>query len=434
MGYSRPLALWMVSRWTTSPSSSTCDSCSPAASPASAAQARNAPRPPPPAPENARARSTSFSRLAMAWAPPGPVAARNSAACASRTSSRGQLVRLALGAALVQLAQRRERRADGRVPLRLRGEQVEPPAGRPEQEQLVVAEAEERRVQRAVQRRARRWGRRRRAGTAARRRPRAARSTPCRRRRGTARRPRAAPARRSRGRWWRGTAGRRRPTGRRATPRRRSPPGARRAVLHASSGRCSSAVHREQQRGERLRLGAPRRVGLAGGACRSRRPSSTRDARSLGRRPERLDPLVAGLPALLRVLVEHVGEHVVDPLHDRRGGAEVLADDLDAAGPARLPARPAALTWSYMRDVGAAEAVDGLLGVADHEQLAGLEDHVAPVARHAARARRGRRRSPPAAGRCPGTRRRAGSGSAPAAPPGRRGRRRAGRAGSPAGR
>ena len=38
MGYSRPFALWIVSRWTTSPSSSTCDSCSPAASPASAAQ------------------------------------------------------------------------------------------------------------------------------------------------------------------------------------------------------------------------------------------------------------------------------------------------------------------------------------------------------------------------------------------------------------
>ena len=150
MGYSRPLALWMVSRWTTSPSSSTCDSCSPAASPASAAQARNAPRPPPPAPEKARARSTSFSRLAMAWAPPGPVAARNSDARASRTSSAASSCGSLAARRSCSCAQRRERRGDRRVRLRLRGEQVEPPAGGPEQEQLVVAEAEERRVQRAV--------------------------------------------------------------------------------------------------------------------------------------------------------------------------------------------------------------------------------------------------------------------------------------------
>ena len=36
---------------------------------------------------------------------PGPVAARNSEACASRTSSAASLVRLTLGAALVQVAQ-----------------------------------------------------------------------------------------------------------------------------------------------------------------------------------------------------------------------------------------------------------------------------------------------------------------------------------------
>ena len=377
MGYSRPLALWMVSRWTTSPSSSTCDSCSPAASPASAAQARNAPRPPPPAPENARARSTSFSRLAIAWAPPGPVAARNSDARASRTSS--------AASSCGSLAARRScssRSVASAAPTaacacRLRGEQVEPPAGGPEQEQLVVAEAEERRVQRPVH------GRpvagivdgaqaQQRVVDLAAREVRLA-AVDAVRHAGLAERLLVGLETGRGPEQQRDVA----PAGRapRLAARRR---GARRAVLHGPA-LLLVAVHREQQRGERLRLVLPRRLGRAGGAAVVV-AEQHRDPRSVGRRAERLDPLVARLPALLRVEVEHVGEHVVDPLHHRRGGAEVLADDLRRPGRRRLT-RDEPLHLVVHADVGAPEAVDGLLGVADHEQLAGLEHHVAPVVR-----------------------------------------------------
>jgi len=60
----------------------------------------------------------------------------------------GHLVRLPLDPALVEGAQRAQGRDDRLVPGRLLGdEQVEAAAGRPEEEEVVVAEPEERRVQ-----------------------------------------------------------------------------------------------------------------------------------------------------------------------------------------------------------------------------------------------------------------------------------------------
>ena len=68
-------------------------------------------------------------------------------------------------------------------------------------------------------------------------------------------------------------------------------------------------------------------------------------------------------------------------------------------------------------DVGAAEAVDRLLGVADDEQAAGVDRRSRPTV---GRARRGRptraaRRARSGSGRCPGTRRAAGACSGRAA-------------------
>ena len=60
-------------------------------------------------------------------------------------------------------------------------------------------------------------------------------------------------------------------------------------------------------------------------------------------------------------------------------------------------------------DVGAAEAIDRLLRVADDEQLAGRGRHGAPVAHRPDRRRRAAAGSRPAADRCPGTRRRRGA-------------------------
>ena len=57
-------------------------------------------------------------------------------------------------------------------------------------------------------------------------------------------------------------------------------------------------------------------------------------------------------------------------------------------------------------DVGAAEAVDRLLRVADDEELARHRRHLAPVARRRDRRPRAAAGSRPGAGRCPGTRRR----------------------------
>ena len=105
----------------------------------------------------------------------------------------------------------------------------------------------------------------------------------------------------------------------------------------------------------------------------------------------------------------------------------VRAQDLPAA---RLDE---ALRLLVDRDVGAAEAVDGLLGVADDEELAGLRGG---TPRQSGRGlglpgpRPGGTRSRPAAGRCPGTRPRgwsrsaSGSSGAPGAVAGRTSRAR----------
>ena len=75
----------------------------------------------------------------------------------------------------------------------------------------------------------------------------------------------------------------------------------------------------------------------------------------------------------LRFALHPQVEEVVDPVDDRRLGAEVLLEQ-DAGSADRLP------HLCHLLNVGAAEAVDRLLGVADDEELAfdGLD--FAPVA------------------------------------------------------
>ena len=82
-----------------------------------------------------------------------------------------------------------------------------------------------------------------------------------------------------------------------------------------------------------------------------------------------------------------------------RDGAEVLHDV------ARLPVEDALLHGVVDADVGATEAVDRLLRVADDEEAAGPRLRVTPVARVAI-GRTTAGSAPPAGGRCPGTRRR----------------------------
>ena len=288
----------------------------------------------------------------------------------------GELVRLARRAALVQLAEGRERRADRRVRLRLRGEQVEPPAARPEEEQLVVAEPEERRVQGPVH-----GGPVARVVHDAQAEERVVHLTPA--EVGLATVDAVRDAGLTEGLLVGLEAGGRPEEQGDVAPARRARRvgvggalGAGRAVLHAPAV-LLLAVHGQQERRKGLSLGPPR------GVCRPRSRAEVvaqqhGDARAVRVGAERFDPLVPRLATLLAVLVEDVGEDVVDPLHDRRRGAEVLADDLEGAGPAGL-AGDLALDLVVHADVRAAEAVDGLFGVADDEELAGLEDRRAPV-------------------------------------------------------
>src|SRR5665647_3391690 len=352
MGNSRPLALWIVSRWTTSPSSSTCDSPSPAASPASAAQLRNAPRPPPPASANARARSTSFSRLAIACGAPAPVAARNSVPCASRTSSAA----ISCGS----YATRRSWRARS-VPRAATTASCPGGCSAANRSQRPAA-AQNRKRSSSLNPKNDECSPPYRAGpsaasSAARRQISASATS-----RGAEQQGHVAPARRAR----------------RLALRRRASGGrhARAAVLHEPARRIRS-VHLEQQRREGASFVAAGGVGLARlGAILA--AEKHRDPRPLGRRTVRLDPLVPRLATLALVVVEHGGEHVVDPPDRSRRGAEVLADGGDHAGAIRLAVHQP-LHLVVEGDVGAPEAVDGLLGIADHEELARLEDHVAPV-------------------------------------------------------
>ena len=146
------------------------------------------------------------------------------------------------------------------------------------------------------------------------------------------------------------------------------------------------AVHAGEQRRHGARLVATSGVGLSGLA----RVGPTEQDRDLGqgdrwtgsgeRRAERLDGLVAGLPALLLVAVEHAGEDLVDPIDDAGCGAEVLTNGQDFAGAAWLSA-DARLHPVVQRDVGAAKAVDRLLGVAHYKELAGLKPGEPPVGR-----------------------------------------------------
>ena len=84
---------------------------------------------------------------------------------------------------------------------------------------------------------------------------------------------------------------------------------------------------------------------------------------SLERGVRRLDPFP---------LLEHAVEDPVHPTEDLLARSEVLHEVLDLArqGPA--------LDRVVDRDVGTAEAVDRLFGVADDEQAPGLRGHLAP--------------------------------------------------------
>ena len=124
------------------------------------------------------------------------------------------------------------------------------------------------------------------------------------------------------------------------------------------------------------------------------------------RRKSRLKDLVRPVAQLgRRAEVERQRQHAADA-----GLAEALADDVVDV------------------DVGAAEAVDRLLRVADDEQRAGPQRNLPPVrgSRQASRQTRPRRlprartRSRPGSDRCPGTRPRADTGTSAAAPGARR--------------
>ena len=190
---------------------------------------------------------------------------------------------------------------------------------------------------------------------------------------------------------------------------------ARRARPHAPA-RGLVAVHAHQQVRQGARLRAARGVGLARPARPVLPTEQDGDAGPVAVRPIRLDPLVAAADDPPRRRCRRPPSKT-SLTHAATAGVvrKFCRIAVDGSGASRLT-RDQRLDLVVEGDVGTTEAVDRLLGVADHEQLAGLEDHVAPRRRPQARARRGTGRSRPAAGRCPGTRRRAGSGSAAAAP------------------
>ena len=118
-----------------------------------------------------------------------------------------------------------------------------------------------------------------------------------------------------------------------------------------------------------------------------------RHPRPTGGRAVGVNRLVLRLrPGELRVGREHRAEGGVDPVRDLRQRAEVLRDRRDARAALRLPLEhlPGAQVGI---DVGAPEAVDRLLRIADDEQLARLQRYLVPGARpRAARPRAARRR------------------------------------------
>jgi len=138
-------------------------------------------------------------------------------------------------------------------------------------------------------------------------------------------------------------------------------------------------VHAPQQSGHRLRLVGAREVGLA--ASRAVGAAEEHgDACADGRRPVGRQRPVVRLPAGREVLFEDRREDLVHPVDELRRGAKVAGQLLDPARPVRLPFdHPLHLVVE--RDVRAPEAVDGLLRVADHEQLPRFEDDLAPVTR-----------------------------------------------------
>ena len=103
-------------------------------------------------------------------------------------------------------------------------------------------------------------------------------------------------------------------------------------------------------------------------------------ARLAGARAERLDRLVLGLrERQVRVAFDHLFEELVHPVHDLGHGAEVLRYRLRPRRQARflVPLEHRA-RLSEGRDVRPPEAVYRLLGVADQEELPGLERDVRP--------------------------------------------------------
>ena len=203
------------------------------------------------------------------------------------------------------------------------GEGVETPAGRPEQEEVVVAQAEERGVEGAVHGRAvagvvhRPQAEERVVDLA----PREVRRTAVHPIRDAGLAQRVFERLEARcGAVQHGDV---------APPRRARPlvPARRVALVHLPAPRVV-ADQTDEEPGDGARLVAAR------GLRRARltsvgRPEQDGDPRPFGVQTVRLDPLVARLAACLLLRVEEVGEDVVDPPGDGRGGAEVLTDDLE---------------------------------------------------------------------------------------------------------
>ena len=283
-----------------------------------------------------------------------------------------QLVRIAPRARLVQPAEHGERLTDGPVPCTglLCGEDVEPATAGPMQEQLVVAEPEECRVQRAVHGRTVA-----RVVDGAEAEQGVVDLAPL-----EVRLAAIHPVRHA------GATQRffeRLESGRRAVQDRDVLPArcawrlwcAGLLALVDGPPRGVGAVHGDEERSDRARLVAPGRLSRTAGASVGR-PQEHGDARPLAAETEGLNPLVAWLSPLL--LHEHGPDHVVDPGDHRRSRAEVLLDGQHPASPGRL-AIDQVLDLVVHGDVGATEAVDRLLGIAHHEELARSQDHVAPV-------------------------------------------------------
>ncbi len=91
--------------------------------------------------------------------------------------------------------------------------------------------------------------------------------------------------------------------------------------------------------------------------------------------------LIRRLTTFVGVPVEDGPEDGVDPGHGGRSRAEVLRQALEPSRTPRL-AFDDPLHLVVERDVGATKTVDGLLGIADDEQLAGRERHLVPGLRH----------------------------------------------------